>query len=100
MKSLLEVEKMLISLNGNNKTYRNLSVISDIECSRIEAWIEILNIILELYQENSEKDFSKLLLIHKDYLSSRCESDSSIYQKDITNGWIQSSIEAIDWFLN
>lgn len=97
LKSLFETKEMLKNLKRDRDNCKSSTRVKS-ETNHNEGWIEGLEIILDLYDRNRIEVANRRILEYKSFLLSRYQNDLDVYGKDITNGWLEGSIEAINWF--
>lgn len=99
MRTKKEAKEMLNKLELEKKSCAKYSNVK-CESNYTEGWIESLEIILDLYDRNVLEVFNRRVFEYQYALISRYENDIEVFGKDITNGWLEGSIESINWFLN
>lgn len=99
MKSLFETKEMLESLKRDRENCRCSTKVKSAS-NHNEGWIEGLEIILDLCDRNRVEVANRRILEYKNSLMFRHKNDLDVYGKDITNGWLEGSIEAINWFFD
>ena len=101
MKSIVEINDKLKFLIDEKEDEININSFSEEYSENYNiAWIEGLNLLLNLYKQNIFNN--DIICIAEFYLKSlthRYNRDLELEHKDITSGWLKGSIDCFTWFL-